>query len=41
MRDFWGNLFGVLILPFVAAAFIVISPFLLIAMYVNYRRSEK
>jgi len=34
------NILGLIILPFVIVAGVIISPFLFIAMYVNYRRAE-
>ena len=41
MKDLFLNILGLIILPFVIVAGVIISPLLFIAMYVNYRRSEK
>lgn len=34
------DILGIIVFPFVAIAFIIISPILLIIMYVNYKREE-
>ena len=34
------NFLGILVFPIVAIVFIIISPILLILMYVNYKREE-
>ena len=38
-NDFY-NFLGILVFPIVAIVFIIISPILLILMYVNYKREE-
>lgn len=37
----FSDIFGILILPFVAAAFVVVSPLLFLISYINYKLKEK
>ena len=41
MKQRIGDILGIIIFPFVAIAFIIISPVLLLTMYINYKRGEK
>lgn len=36
-----NNILGIIALPFLAVAFVLIYPILLIAVYINYRKENK
>ena len=41
MKKDFENILGILVLPIVAVVFVLISPIILILMYVNYKREGK
>ena len=34
----WGNILGIIFMPFIALGMMIISPILLIILYINYRK---
>ena len=38
MKDFVLNILGLILLPIVMAAFVILSPILLLIMFINYKR---